>query len=645
MKVRRRLWICSGQSARDMALPVAVVGLMSGLGRFTLAAASLSLLVGCISPGADQPAPVEPRLPQGTDRTSPIQGATPAHPPLPAYEDVAHTGYIEGRGVAYESPVYCSFGTAEFELESVETVGPFTQRHSLVASPADAESFWVRSVRYQSFFGETALERLRLSDDLRVLEDATVSFSEHPELWSWTQFQPVPNDFERFVAKREGTNGWEWIVARVPSGGQLSVEATWPAAWPGNLFGTTCPAFFASPNEGGDLLVVTCDGVYALDGTALLLWPDCPLEHTPWPLPTGSGGLLLYTQKGVRAIDGADPGCGDQFLDGAPLPFQIESDPTPELLLGRLIYWEAVDDTGEPLWAEVTSYYGGSVRNLGKVAVADLDGDGTSELIIGRSAGGLDVLDSDLSLLWRRSGQDSGTASVPVVHDFGADGHVEVLSPDSDGLAVLDGLTGLRLAFIPRWRRSYDVGVVQPFNGEPLLFTSTENGLEFFRMSGEGTGAAGTTWAPLYNPGAWNPDDGTILRGTPAMGGASREPGSNIRLTGALPLEPDDEGTPRLAVAIAWDLLEPLPQRFRIEHLPWSNSFTALQEPDNQRYTEWGPATLLGSVELPGLEGKKVVVIDDPGWGYLRIGFDGYSGTSRECSYRDNWYRYDYVAP
>ncbi|MEA3312086.1 MAG: ATP-binding protein [candidate division WOR-3 bacterium] len=184
--------------------------------------------------------------------------------------------------------------------------------------------------------------------------------------------------------------------------------------------------------------------------------------------------LLIFSASGkllerIKVAEGKDlnPPSGWDGNIGFNGMLDVDGDGRNELLLSVASYFDlqprgffALDPrTGRRLW------YWGMGFAPGSVAIADLDGDGDSELVLGATstangseANGTDdlhtyvtVLDNQGRLVWQRQIGGYFSATRVAVADFDADGLGEIVMVEEtergdylgpDQLMILDGLTG-----------------------------------------------------------------------------------------------------------------------------------------------------------------------------------------------------------
>lgn len=194
-------------------------------------------------------------------------------------------------------------------------------------------------------------------------------------------------------------------------------------------------------------------------------------------------GKLLWTAKASGKVRPA-PALADLDGDGAVDVVVGDESGTLRALNGK---------TGAPLWQKQSGTNEYAARGyIGAVAIADLDGDGHDDVVAGARDAILAAYRGKTGeVLWQQS-RDSGIHASPTIADFDLDGKPEVLAAWSYGdLSVHDGATGE-----PRWAT-----VVQMDGAgiEGLFATPVP-------LAGKpGVIVAGTAW--------WGDEDGVVLVG------------------------------------------------------------------------------------------------------------------------------------
>lgn len=166
---------------------------------------------------------------------------------------------------------------------------------------------------------------------------------------------------------------------------------------------------------------------------------------------------VLYAGRGSSALIHAVDGQGNELWvshdpDGTPHTFPIanagisianlDDDPMAELVIGVAV----IDHDGTVVWSQAGDTYFGSDPSYagGITAIADLDMNGTPELITGQHAWNLDWVDVGgvpnvtVTERWDAGGNDG----YPAIADLDGDGDPEVIVVASGQVRVLDGQTG-----------------------------------------------------------------------------------------------------------------------------------------------------------------------------------------------------------
>ena len=145
------------------------------------------------------------------------------------------------------------------------------------------------------------------------------------------------------------------------------------------------------------------------------------------PIAFDDDGTVLW--RGVQA-DGTTPLTG-VLENGGPTIADLDGDGSPEILFGAM----ALDATGRLLWQRDTGSSEGSNQGYvgGIAAVADVDMDCRPEVITGRRCD-----EHDGTPTWTSTAPDG----YPAIAQFDADVQPEVVLVASGSIYVLDGLTG-----------------------------------------------------------------------------------------------------------------------------------------------------------------------------------------------------------
>ncbi|NVB38858.1 hypothetical protein G6O69_13535 [Pseudenhygromyxa sp. WMMC2535] len=214
----------------------------------------------------------------------------------------------------------------------------------------------------------------------------------------------------------------------------VAAEIRWEWVGPGTETSVlTTPLVANLDDDNGDGFIDVCDtpdvvaAVVDVPATKTAIWPDAHLY-----ILSGDTGQL--TRKIEYGIDGAvNPAIADLDGDGRPEIIALEAvlPNSPYTITERRLV--AFDNQGELLWQ---GSHWQAARGGGALAIADLDGDGSPEIIAPEY-----VADADGELLW--AVDDPAIAyAMPVAVDLDLDGDLEVVFGTSayahDGTHLFD---------------------------------------------------------------------------------------------------------------------------------------------------------------------------------------------------------------
>ncbi len=256
--------------------------------------------------------------------------------------------------------------------------------------------------------------------------------------------------------------------------------AGWPQATGG---GVKAAPLVADLNGDGSPEVLAG----AEDGR-LYAWHASGAAVAGWPVRLGDDQSTDY-----RVL--ATPAVGDLDADGRPEVIVPLAD-------GRLY---ALRADGTPWWGvslgEERDSFGSQVLNSSP-RLADLDGDGRPEIVVGSSDGKLYVFDGDGALRWSYQTGDM-ILGAPAVADFvAARPGPEVAVASGDGYVYLLGADGgLVWRRVTRWTiRSTPVAADLDGDGQPELIVGADDS-RVYAWRGSGTPLAGwprTTGGPVF---------------------------------------------------------------------------------------------------------------------------------------------------
>lgn len=172
---------------------------------------------------------------------------------------------------------------------------------------------------------------------------------------------------------------------------------------------------------------------------------------------------------------------------------RVDDDDTPDIVFVTMDFSGADPDTlvalhgdGSGVIFEATGYYG-----LGGVAIADVTGDGTPDIVAATLARGVAAVDATGALIWATAPIPSmNYYGVPVVADLDTDGDVEIVYD----VAVVEGSDGTVLAtlggIVPLFRSPVVADLDQDGSQEILL-----GGVTFDSAGNDLWQTGGTTWS------------------------------------------------------------------------------------------------------------------------------------------------------
>ena len=199
-----------------------------------------------------------------------------------------------------------------------------------------------------------------------------------------------------------------------------------------------------------EVLVATEDGrLVVLDGAGEVLWATETFGDSIEQLTTahldddGVADIYLSLASGHRftfsGADGSplwDRAGGFDYLPGVA---DIDDDGLEDLIVvgGGDRFHAMSGATGDFIFEEIHEL----LCNNGTIMVADLDGDGSSELVTSGNYGLL-AARSDGSQMWLGSETEGNKDLLSALVDVDDDGHLDVIHPSHHGLYAIDGRTG-----------------------------------------------------------------------------------------------------------------------------------------------------------------------------------------------------------
>jgi len=277
--------------------------------------------------------------------------------------------------------------------------------------------------------------------------------------------------------------------------------------------GTTWPGTVRRILRGADGTLVRSiasagDGVM-IDGCVSMAAGDLDGDARPEIVVVASGQVRALRGDGSLLWDARDRfGMPHRVRGGENAALAIadlDQDGTPEVVLGASAY----DATGLLLWERDAGANEGSNRGYqgGMSVIADIDLDGRPEVVTGRRA-----YRADGTALWVAS--DGTPAELPdgypAIGSFDGDPQPEVVLVASGSVFLLDGVTGM-----VEWAARDLAGVFR--GGSPTC-------ADFAGDGGPGIGLAGGTAYPVRDPGRPSP----IVWSDVTQDGSSAATGSSV---------------------------------------------------------------------------------------------------------------------
>ncbi len=185
----------------------------------------------------------------------------------------------------------------------------------------------------------------------------------------------------------------------------------------------------------------------------------------------GDGKLEVFAGTGINFTD----------LNGVRFP-------------GNAVYGLDPDGNDLPGWPYATAASGNDARTPSPPAVADLDGDGQFEVVIGDYSGALQAVHADGRLMWRTQAYPGSLFAAPVIADVTGDGRLDVVQLSNVRARAFDGATGAQ-----NWEY-IDVGpgVTSQYLNSPAVGQFRGNGSTQLALLANGLSNSGPPLAPSY---------------------------------------------------------------------------------------------------------------------------------------------------
>ena len=184
----------------------------------------------------------------------------------------------------------------------------------------------------------------------------------------------------------------------------------------------------------------------------------------------GDGKLEIFAGSGINFTN----------LNGVPFP-------------GNAVY--GLDSNGNDLpgWPYSTGANTSDFRTPSPPAVADLNGDGIPEIVVGDYSGQIHAIRANGTLLWKVQAYNAPLFAAPVIADIDGDNDLDVVQLSNSQIKAFNGLTGAAT-----WNNFVDDGNVRQYINSPTVGQFKGNGTTQLAILANGASAGGQPKSPSY---------------------------------------------------------------------------------------------------------------------------------------------------
>lgn len=302
------------------------------------------------------------------------------------------------------------------------------------------------------------------------------------------------------------------------------VTLEWKLSTEGTLFST--PALYDLSGNGNAEIIVASedDHIYCVDSDGNVKWSS-PVLYNDFELASilsspavsdvsgdGSPEIIIGSDDGLLCLDPngktiwAYTGSATRYIS-SPAVDDLDGDGNPEIVAGSVGDYmvKSFDATGNMNWKFATGFGDFDAAVLSSPTIADINGDGIKEALIGTHNSVVLALDTKGELQWNYEAGHTNFGS-PSVADLNGDGEINIISGSDDRSFY---------SFDTRGGKLWDVVTDEPVLSSPSIGDLDGDGnLETIFGSDDGN---------IYSVGAdgfisWKFETGGRVRSSPALG-------------------------------------------------------------------------------------------------------------------------------